>query len=309
MGVDLSVDVFGIKFRNPIILASGPVGFGFELMPYLDFSNVGAITLKTVTLKPREGNPPPRLVDSHGGVINSIGLQNPGIEGFVEEIAPRLKELKTIKIGSIAGFSMDEWEILGEEMDKIKEIKIIELNLSCPNVKGKRRWAEDAELTQKVVKIARKLTNKPIIAKLAPDVTDIVEIAKAAVDAGADGLAIGNGIQAMRIDVETGLPVLKLKTGGLGGPAIKPITLAKVFKTKKALDAPIIGIGGIMNWQDAIEHAMAGASLLGLGTAVMVDPEAPVKIIEGIKAFLDRKKIESFNKIIGVAHKGGLNVH
>lgn len=309
MGVDLSIDMFGIRFKNPIILASGPVGFGFELLPYLDFSKIGAITLKTITLKPREGNPPPRLVDSHGGIINSIGLQNPGIEGFIEEIVPHLEELETIKIGSIAGFSMDEWQILGEEMDKIKEIKIIELNLSCPNIKGKRRWAEDTELTRKVVKLARELTNKPIIAKLAPDVTDIVEIAKAVIEAGADGLAIGNGIQAMRINIETGLPVLKLKTGGLGGPAIKPITLAKVFKTREVLDVPIIGIGGIMNWQDAIEYAMAGASLLGLGTAVMVDPEAPIKILEGIEAFLERKKIERFKDLIGVAHKGGLNVH
>lgn len=308
MGVDLSIEVFGIQFKSPIVLASGPAGFGFELQPYLDFSKIGAITLKTITVKAREGNPPPRLVDAYGGIINSIGLQNPGIKGFITEIVPELNKLNTIKIGSIAGFNLGEWQLLVEEMDKIKEIPLIELNLSCPNIKGKRRWAEDVKLTQEVVKTARELTNKPIIVKLAPDVTDIIEIAKAAVEAGADGLTIGNGIQGMRINVETGLPVLKLKTGGLGGPAIKPITLARVFKTSEVLDIPIIGIGGIMNWQDALEYAMAGASLLGIGTAVMVDPKSPTTILSGIEAFLKRKKIERFRDIIGIAHKGGFSV-
>ncbi|NJE25343.1 dihydroorotate dehydrogenase [Thermococcus sp. MV5] len=308
MGVDLSIEVFGIQFKNPIVLASGPAGFGFELQPYLDFSKIGAITLKTITVKPRDGNPPPRLVDAYGGIINSIGLQNPGIKGFITEIVPELNKLDTIKIGSIAGFNLEEWQLLVEEMDKIKEIPLIELNLSCPNIKGKRRWAEDVKLTQEVVKTARELTNKPIIVKLAPDVTDIIEIAKAAAEAGADGLTIGNGIQGMRINVETGLPVLKLKTGGLGGPAIKPITLARVFKTSEVLDIPIIGIGGIMNWQDALEYAMAGASLLGIGTAVMVDPKSPTAILSGIEAFLKRKKIERFRDIIGIAHRGGFSV-
>lgn len=305
MGVDLSVRRLGIKFKNPLILASGPAGFGFELQQYLDISKVGAITLKTVTLNPREGNAPPRLVDTHGGIINSIGLQNPGIREFLDTIAPRLKEIKTIKIGSIAGFSIEEWNILGEEMDKIKEIKAIELDLSCPNVKGKKIWAKDEKLTQEAIKAVRKSTNKPIIAKLAPDVTDIVEIAKEAVEAGADALSIGNTIEAMRINIETGLPVLKLKTGGLSGPAIKPITLARVFKVTGALDVPVIGIGGIMTWKDALEYAMAGASLIGIGTALMINPQSPLEILEGIESFLRQKRIERFEEIIGISHRGG----
>jgi len=305
MGVDLSVERFGIKFKNPLILASGPAGFGFELLQYLDISKVGAITLKTVTLNPREGNAPPRLVDTHGGIINSIGLQNPGIKEFVNSIAPRLKEIKTIKIGSIAGFSVEEWKVLGEEMDRIREIKAIELDLSCPNVKGKKMWAKDEKLAQEAIKAVRESTDKPIIAKLAPDVTDIVEIAKKAVEAGADGLSIGNTIEAMRINIETGLPVLKLKTGGLSGPAIKPITLARVFKVAEALDVPIIGIGGVIGWEDALEYAMAGASLIGVGTTIMINPQSPLEILEGIESFLRQKGIERFEEIIGIAHRGG----
>ena len=305
MGVDLSVEVLGLKFKNPLVLASGPAGFGFELQQYLDISKVGAITLKTVTLNPREGNAPPRLVDTHGGIINSIGLQNPGIEEFVNIIAPKLKEIRTIKIGSIAGFTIEEWKILGEKMDKIKDIKAIELDLSCPNVEGKKIWAKDEELTQEAIKAARESTDKPIIAKLAPDVTDIVKVAKKAVNAGADALSLGNTIEAMRINIETGLPVLKLKTGGLSGPSIKPITLARVFRVAEALEIPIIGIGGVMNWQDALEYAMAGASLVGIGTAIMVNPQAPLEILQGIESFLRQKGVEKFEDNIGIAHRGG----
>lgn len=307
--VDLKVKVFGTYFRNPIMIASGPGGFGDELKKHLDFSKIGGFITKTVTPNPKEGNAPPRIVDTHGGILNSVGLQNPGIEKFVENIIPQLKALDTNIFISIGGDSPDEFKTVAQIIDNFQFIKGIELNLSCPNVsKGGLLFGKDPTLINNIVSSVTNATNKPVIAKLTPEVTDITEIAKAAIEGGADGLSLINCPQGLRIDINTGLPYLRRGTGGLSGPAIKPIALAKIYQVRnKFPDIPIIGVGGVMSYEDILEFAMAGANLVAIGTGIMINPNLPEEILPKLVEFLGSKGISRYEEIVGIAHKGGLS--
>lgn len=306
--IDLKVRVLGITFRNPILIASGPGGFGEELSKHLDFSKIGGFITKTITPNPREGNAPPRIVDTHGGILNSIGLPNPGIEKFTEETIPQLKKLNTNIFVSIGGDSLEDFEVMAQVIDGFQFIKGIELNLSCPNVsKGGLLFGKDSKILKKIVSLVTNATNKPVLAKLTPEVTDITEFAQIAIEGGADGISLINCPQGLRININTGLPYLKRGIGGLSGPAIKPIALAKIYQVRSKLpDIPIIGVGGVMTYEDVLEFAMAGANLVAIGTGIMINPKLPEEILPKLIEFLESKRIRKYEEIVGISHKEGL---
>lgn len=286
---NLAIEIAGIKMKNPVMVASGTFGFGREYSEYIDLNKLGAIVTKSITLKPREGNPPPRIVETPAGMLNSIGLQNEGIEYFLKEYLPFLSKFVTPTIVNIAGETVEEYAELAKILSKETKVKGIEVNISCPNVKqGGMAFGVDPKLTAEVISAVRQSTNQPIIAKLTPNVTDITVIAKAAVRAGADALSLINTIVGMSIDIETGKSRLGTLTGGLSGPAIKPIAVRMVYEVAHATSVPVIGIGGIMSGNDAIEFFLAGAKAIQIGTASFVDTEAPVRIIKEIEDYVHR---------------------
>lgn len=299
MPVNLSVNIAGLKLKNPVMPASG--AFDPFIMPKLiDTSILGAVVLKSITLNPREGNPPPRIYEVSCGILNSIGIPNDGVYGFVKYKAPLLKTLGTTIIASVAGFSVEEFVRIVEILEDVSDIHAYELNLSCPNTSlGGKSCALDEECIYEVTKAVREVTRKPVIPKLAPDVTDIVSMAKTAVDAGADALTIANSYRGMAVDLKTRKPVFKRVIAGYTGPAIKPLTLRAVYEVVSNLKIPVIASGGITSGHDALEYLLVGARAVQVGTLLFRKPDVLIDIIEEIKNFLISEGIRDINEFIG----------
>lgn len=295
----LKTNIVGIEMKNPVMVASGTFGYGEEANKLMDLNKLGAIITKTITLKPRDGNPPPRVVETASGMLNSIGLQNKGIDDFIDDRLPFLAKFDIPVIANIAGESADEYAQLVKRLNNHPQVKGIELNISCPNVKhGGMYFCFDPKLTEEVVKACRKQTKLPLIAKLSPNVTDIALIAKAAENAGADAVSLINTVLGMSIDIEQRTSRLGTMTGGLSGPAIKPIALRMVWQARQAIKIPIIGIGGIMDGNDAIEFFLAGADAIQVGTANFVDTQSCIKIADEINQYLVKHNIDHYSKLI-----------
>ncbi len=303
----LTVRVLGLEFRNPVVLASGPAGFGLELAESFDLSRVGALTTKTVTLEPRRGNPQPRLVDAPCGVLNSIGLQNPGCDALQEDLLPQIRTFPTRRIVSIAGRSPEELAALAARLSGEPGVDVLEVNLSCPNVRGET-VADDPESVRAFVRGARSASTRPILAKL-PGEGRYLDLVEAALSAGADGVALINALRGMRIHTETGLPLLDRQVGGLCGPAIFPIALHRVFEARKAFpETVIVGTGGVSDLRGALEMLYAGADLVGFGFAVMADPNSVFRLARELDEWLTQRGISDVKELRGAAHRGGAHV-
>lgn len=296
---DLSINIAGINFKNPILTASGTFGYGSEVADLYDVSQLGGLVTKTITKKQRHGNPPERISETTAGMLNSIGLANVGLENFISDKLKYLDKLDTNVIVNIAGESYEDFPYLIERLNEFDTIKAFELNLSCPNVSGGLDFSIDPKAAYKVVKNVKSITNKPIIAKLTPNVTDVSEIAVAIEDAGGDIISLINTLLGMNVNIWKKKPSLSRVMGGLSGPAIKPIALAKVYSVCKKVKIPVIGIGGICTAEDAIEFFLVGASAIQLGTITFVDPTAPIKVIKGLNDYLEKMGLSSINDIIG----------
>jgi len=297
---DLTVDLGFCKLQNPVLAASGTFGYGLEFTPYLDLNRLGGVVVKGLYFSPREGNPPPRLVETHAGLINAIGLQGIGVQRFSEQILPELRKFATAIIVNVCGERDEEYAAVVDFLNKTEGITAYELNISCPNVeKDGLCPALDPEATHSLVALVKKHSSRPLITKLSPNVTDIVEIALSAQEAGSDALSLVNTFLAMAINPETRMPRLANILGGLSGPAIKPIALRMVYQVAQRVQIPVIGMGGILSGTDALEFLIAGAKAVEVGTANFVDPEATVKIIQGIDAFCQDKGIKTIQEIIG----------
>lgn len=298
--VDLSIKLGRVSLNNPVLVAAGTFGFGEEYAKLIDLSRLGGIITKTVTLEPREGNPPPRLAETPAGLLNAIGLENPGIDVFLEDKMPFLSQFEAALIVNIAGEKEEDYLTLAERLNEKERIDALEINISCPNVKEKGLiFGTDPGRTFSLVKKLREVTNIPLIIKLTPNVTDIGEIAQAAEEAGAEALSLINTILGMSIDVETRRPKLGNITGGLSGPAIRPIAVRMVRDVFQKVSLPIIGLGGITCSEDALEFILAGASAVAVGTANFIDSRTVPKIVEGIEKYMQRKDIENFGDLIG----------
>jgi dihydroorotate dehydrogenase (NAD+) catalytic subunit len=298
--VETSVNIAGIKMKNPVMVASGTFGSGQDYVDFVTLEEIGAIVTKSVTLKPRTGNPPPRLCETPSGMLNTIGLENPGIEKFIRVDLEFLKKFKTPVIVNIAGETLDEYIELAQILDKQDRANGIEINISCPNVeKGCISFGIDPLATMEVVRAVRKQTKKPLITKLTPNVTDIKIIAKAAEEAGSDAISAINTMLGMAIDINSRKPRLSMGSGGLSGPAIKPIAVRMVNEISRTVKIPVIGIGGIMNANDALEFILAGASAIQVGTGNFVNPRASTDIAEGIKKYLSANKFTGIKDIVG----------
>ncbi|MFH0912942.1 MAG: dihydroorotate dehydrogenase [Candidatus Omnitrophota bacterium] len=297
---NLSVKIGKLKLKNPVLVASGTFGYADEFSGLTDLKKLGAIVTKTITVEARRGNAPPRTCETPAGMLNSIGLENPGMERFIQEKLSLLNKIGVPIIVSIASEDdPGEFIMLAKRLDKIKEVAAIELNISCPNMQKTKLIAQDSSTTYAVVKGVRKVSKKTIITKLSPNVTDIVEIAKASQAAGADAVSLVNTFYGMGIDVNTKRPKLGNIIGGLSGPAIKPIALYMVREVYRKVKIPIIGMGGIMNTQDALEFIFAGASAVSIGTANFIKPAATIEIIQGLQNYLIKNKIKKVNSLVG----------
>jgi len=316
----VSVNIGKLKLKNPVMVASGTFGYGEEFKSFLNLKKLGAIVTKTITLKPRPGNSPPRTCETPAGMLNSIGLENPGVDKFILEKLPILKKIGVPIIVSIASEDgPGEFAILARRLDRMQDVAAIELNISCPNIKVHssefavqsktlrtknyelitKLISQDPKATYDLVKAVRKVTRKTVITKLSPNVTDITEIARAAEEAGSDAVSLINTITGMGIDVQNRKPYLANITGGLSGPAIRPVAVRMVWEVYQKIKIPIIGTGGIMDAPSALEFFIAGATAVAIGTANFVDPKASIEIIEGIKKYLEKNKINSIHKLIG----------
>jgi len=297
---DLSVTIGKIKLRNPVIVSSGTFGFGEEFEDFFDLNHLGAIISKGISLKPMKGNPPPRIFETEGGIINSIGLQNPGFQEFIKNKLPYYKDLKTHLIINFFGNTQKEYIELARRFDRIPGISGLEMNISCPNIKrGGIVFGTNPHMAYRLVQAVRKATTLTLIVKLSPNVTDIALMAKSAEDGGADAVSLVNTFRAMAVNIYTQKPELGNVIGGLSGPAIKPIALRMVWEVSQAVHIPIIGMGGIMNAEDAIEFILVGASAIQIGTANLIDPKTGIKVIHGIRKYLIRNKIGCIQKLIG----------
>lgn len=296
---DLSVKICGVDFKNPIIPASGVFGYGHEYEELYPLSKLGGIATKGTTLHRRTGNLAPRIAETPSGMLNSVGLQNPGIDHFIEKELPYLLTKDVTILANIAGSTVEECIQVAEKLENT-DVHMIELNISCPNVKqGGAAFGTSCEMAAEVTRQVRKATSKPLIVKLSPNVTSITDIAKAVEDAGADAVSLINTLLGMRIDINTGRPILRNNVGGMSGPAVFPIAVRMVWQVANAVKIPVIGMGGVSSGADAIELMMAGASAVQVGAAIFTDPFAPVKIIDEMNDFLDRKGIASVRDIIG----------
>ena len=301
----LAMELFGLKLKNPITVGSGTYGFGEVYKDFYEPTQLGAITVKGMTQLPREGNCGVRGVETTGGMLNCVGLQNPGIDVFVQDYLPKLKSDGNVVFANIAGKDIEEFVEMAIILENSK-VDLIELNLSCPNVKeGGIAFGTSKDMVGLITKKVKAVTTKPVVVKLTPNVTDIVTIAKAAEENGADGLTLINTLLGMAIDVKTRKPMLGNIFGGLSGPAIKPIALRMVYQVYKHVNIPIIGMGGIVNENDALEFIMAGASMIGIGTGNFVDPMAPIKIRDGIERYIEKEGFNNVNNIVGIAHREG----
>ena len=298
---ELKTNIAGITFRNPVLTASGTFGFGTEFADLLDFSDLGGIIVKGTTLAPRDGNDYPRMAETPAGMLNCVGLQNKGVDHFCNEIYPEIKDYDTNIIVNVAGSSPETYAACAERLAGLEKVPAIELNISCPNVKqGGMAFGVTVEGARSVVKAVRKAYPKPIIVKLSPNVTDVAEIARAVEDEGADAVSLINTLMGMAIDIERRCPKLSINTGGLSGPAVKPVAVRMVWQVAHAVKIPVIGLGGIMTAEDAVEFFMAGATAVEIGTANFVDPQASVKIAHGINEWLDAHGYGNISEIIGI---------
>lgn len=296
---DLSVKIAGVEFKNPIIAASGTIGFGREYSEFYPLSVFGGISCKGTTLKERPGNPPPRIAETPMGMLNAVGLQNPGVEHFIKYDLPWLKQQDTVAIANAAGSTTEDYCKIAEILSDT-DIDMIELNISCPNVKeGGVQFGTSCESVAAITKAVRKYCKKPLIIKLSPNVSDIASIAMAAESEGADAVSLINTLTGMRIDINTRRPIIANITGGMSGPAVFPVAVRMVWQVKKAVKIPVIGMGGITTWKDAVEMMMAGADAIQIGTALFTDPYSPVKIAEGLNAYLDKNGMKSVTELTG----------
>jgi dihydroorotate dehydrogenase (NAD+) catalytic subunit len=305
MDLDLTVNLGSLSLRNPVLVASGTFGYGREFSDLVNFSRLGGLIPKTVTAKPRAGNSPPRTVETPCGLLNSIGLDNDGIEHFLSHHIPYLSTLPTAIIGNVAGENEDEFVQLTASMAKADGIAGVELNLSCPNVSGGIDFATDPQVTYRIVRRCREVCSIPLIAKLTPNVTDIVSIAKAAADGGADAVSLVNTLLGLAVDWKRKRPMLGNATGGLSGPAIKPVVLRIVWQVARAKVLPIIAVGGIATIDDVMEMLVAGASAVQIGTANFYDPTVSIRIVEALPAALQQIGCTSVQEAIGAMHRPG----
>jgi dihydroorotate dehydrogenase (NAD+) catalytic subunit len=297
--VSLAVDVAGIRMQNPVMTGSGTFGYAEEFEKYFDLNRLGAVVVKTITRLPRAGNPPPRVVETPAGMLNAIGLQNVGIEGFIRDKLPYLRRLAPPLIVNVAGESVEDFRELTKRISDQDGVAGIELNVSCPNVAGGLDFSSDPQLAHRVVRAAREATPLPLIPKLSPNVTDIVTIARAVAEAGADAISLINTLVGMAVDVRTRRPKIGNVTGGLSGPAIRPIAVRMVWQVARAVRLPVIGMGGIVTAEDALEFLIAGATAVAVGTANFIDPEAPVRVIEGLEQYCAANGIQDVRQLIG----------
>ncbi len=304
--VDLSVTLSGVKLDNPIIPASGTFGFGYEFADWYDINVLGSISLKGTTKEPRFGNPTPRIAEIPSGLLNSVGLQNPGVDDVIEKEIPRLEKcFSKPLIANISGFSVEDYVYCAEKFDKVSQVGILEINISCPNVHGGgMSFGTSAKAAALVTSAVKKAVKKPVYIKLTPNVTDIAEIARAVEEAGADGISLINTPLGMRIDISRRKPILSNRTGGMSGPCVLPLALRMVFQAYEAVKIPIIGMGGISSANDVIEMMLAGASAVQVGAANLVDPCACRNIIEELPASCEKYGIKKISEITGGAHNG-----
>ncbi len=296
----LHVNICGVDFKNPVIAASGTFGFGEEYNDFYDVSKLGGISSKGLTLNKREGNDGIRIFETRAGILNSVGLQNPGVDKFVESELPKMKKLDTVIIANLGGGTLEDY-LLGIEKLNNSDVDMIELNISCPNVKsGGMAFGIKSMVAYEVVAEAKKICKKPLMVKLSPNAEDIVNMAYKCCEAGADALSLVNTFKAMAIDINKKKPVFNNVTAGLSGPAIKPIALRMVYEVYKEVKVPIVGMGGISTWQDAIEFIMAGASAIQVGTANFINPRVCLDIIDGIEEYLIKENIKDIKEITGI---------
>lgn len=302
---DLSIDIAGLRLKNPVIAASGTFGFGREHAVYMDLNRLGGISVKGLTLKPRQGNKPPRIAETPSGMLNSVGLQNPGVHAFIRDELPFLRRYDTAIIANAAGNTPEEYREMVEILSGV-DIDAIELNLSCPNVKaGCAAFGTTAEGVSAVVSEVRPACKKPLIVKLTPNVTDIRETAMAAEASGADAVSLINTLLGMVIDINTRRPLLANNTGGLSGPAIRPVAVRMTYEAASVLKIPVIGMGGICTGADAIEFLLAGAAAVMVGTAGLIEPDACIKVLEGIESYMDKNNYCRIDDIKGKLELNG----
>ena len=297
---DLTVNIAGVEFKNPVITASGTFGFGREYSEFYPLKEIGGLSCKGITLKPRMGNPPPRIAETPSGILNAVGLQNPGVDHFIERDLPWLKEQETVVIANIAGNTPEEYAQMAEKLSE-SSVDMIEMNISCPNVKhGGVQFGTSCQSVGAITREVRAHCKKPLMVKLSPNVSDIAEIARAAESEGADALSLINTLTGMRIDINPRRPIIRNNTGGLSGPAVFPVAVRMVWQTAGAVKIPVVGMGGISSWRDAVEMMLAGASAIQVGTALFSDPYAPLKIKEGLNRYLDDQGIASVTELAGM---------
>ena len=296
----ITTNIGRLKLKNPVMTASGTFGYGIEFADLVNLSDIGGIIVKGTTLHPREGNDYPRMAETASGMLNCVGLQNKGVDYFCKNIYPKIKDIDTNMIVNVSGSSIEDYALCAARINELERIPAIELNISCPNVKqGGMAFGVTSKGARAVVEAVRKVYDKTLIVKLSPNVTDIAEIALAVEDAGADAVSLINTLMGMAIDINRRCPKLSINTGGLSGPAVKPVALRMVWQVAKAVKIPVVGLGGISTPEDAIEFLMAGASAVQIGTANFIDPAVSVKIAQGISRWLDQHKYKSVQEIIG----------
>lgn len=304
--MNLAIQIGKLRMQNPVTVASGTFGYGAEYAQLLDLNQLGAVTVKGIRLHPVRGNPTPRTAEVTSGMLNAIGLQGPGVDGFIKKYWPFLRELKVPTIINIWGTTVEEYAEVARRFDALEGVGALELNVSCPNIKeGGAQFGTDCRLLSQVVAACRRSTTLPLITKMSPNVPSIVPFAQAAEDAGSDGLAVTNSFPAMAIDIETRKPKLANITGGLTGPCIKPIAVKLVWEAAKAVKIPVIGMGGIQNAADAIEFLMAGATAVAVGTANFYEPQTALQVIAGIREFMQTRGIQDLREIVGSVRLGG----
>ncbi|MCL3781200.1 dihydroorotate dehydrogenase [Prolixibacteraceae bacterium JC049] len=298
--VNLKVKINDIELKNPVLTASGTFGYGYEFSDFIDLNRLGGFVVKGTTLHPRQGNAYPRMAETPSGMLNAVGLQNKGVDYFIEHIYPKIKDVDSKVFVNLSGSTVEDYIIGAEKLNEVKGLAGIELNISCPNVKeGGMAFGVTCPGAEAVVKAVREVYDSTLMVKLSPNVTDVAEIARAVEGAGADSISLINTLLGMAVDAEKRKPILSTVTGGLSGPAVKPVALRMVWQVANAVKVPIVGMGGIMNATDAIEFLLAGATAVQLGTANFIDPEVTVKVVEGIEEYMNRHNISDIHDIIG----------
>jgi len=297
---NLNVNIGNLQLKNPVMTASGTFGYGLEFSDFFDISKIGGIFVKGTTIHHREGNPYPRMAETPSGMLNAVGLQNKGVDYFISDIYPKIKDIDTNMIVNVSGSTIEDYVACAEKIDDLDKIPAIELNISCPNVKqGGMAFGTNCQSAAEVVSAVRKVYHKTLIVKLSPNVTDITEIARSVEAAGADSVSLINTLLGMAIDAEKRKPVLSTITGGLSGPCVKPVALRMVWQTAKAVKIPVIGLGGISNWKDAVEFILAGATAIQIGTYNFIDPAISIKVVDDVNEYLDKHGFTSVKDLIG----------